>query len=106
MPPQTLTPERQGDGIRQRARREGCHLLVLAAPACRVTSTLPVRIQRCPATSLRRLRDVWVTLGQSARLAPFIRSRSPGQAVTSANDRLATLWSYSRLFTLSLMGAP
>jgi hypothetical protein len=66
---------------------------------------LPVRIERCPATPMRCVRDMRVTLGQVIHVAPPTRSRPPGQALASGNDRFATLWSNSPLPTLSCRGA-
>lgn len=48
-------PACRGNRMRQPSRRAGCHYPALAALACRMAFTLPVRIPRCPATSLRRL---------------------------------------------------
>lgn len=77
---------------------------VLAPSTCRVPFPLHVRKQRCPASSLRHLLPMWVTFGHVVLVAPSDCSRSLGQALTSENGQLTTLWSGSRLFTLSVWG--
>ncbi len=70
------TDSRVLERMRQPPRRGGCWFLGLADLAFRVAVALPVRIQWCAATPLRRVRGTWVTLGQVVRAAPSTRSRT------------------------------
>ncbi|WP_435855019.1 MerR family transcriptional regulator [Streptomyces massasporeus] len=93
-------------GMRQPVRRHGCQILVLCRSGLPRVTPPSVRIDRCPATPMRCVRDMWVTLGQVIQLTPSTRSRPTGQSLAWANDRFTTLWSNSPPPTLSCRGAP